>query len=238
LDQRRRAAWNVAGLAHRPCVARFHQPAHAGRSPDAALTLAARQCWPAASRWAAVPKQTRGAAPGRREAQPRAGERGALAPWWTRDRQIPPSIRSAHRTRHSAQRALVVSRAVLEARRIRGGSPAVAAGLDQRRRAAWDVVGLANRPRVARFHQPADAGRSPTLACGQPVGRSPKADAGLRPRQTWGAAPGERGALAPWWTRDRQIPPSIHAAHRTRHCAHRALVVSRGGIEARRSPGE
>jgi len=31
-------------------------------------------------------------------------------------------------------------------------------GLDQRRRTAWNVVSLAHRPRVARLHQPADAG--------------------------------------------------------------------------------
>jgi hypothetical protein len=40
-------------------------------------------------------------------------------------------------------------------------------GVVQPRRAAWDAVSLANHPRVARLHQPADAGRSP--------------DAGLRP---------------------------------------------------------
>jgi hypothetical protein len=34
---------------------------------------------------------------------------------------------------------------------------ATSLGSDQRRRAAWDVVGLAHRPRVARLHQPADA---------------------------------------------------------------------------------
>ena len=34
-------------------------------------------------------------------------------------------------------------------------------GLDQSRRAAWGAVALASRSCVARFHQPADAGRSP-----------------------------------------------------------------------------
>ena len=34
-------------------------------------------------------------------------------------------------------------------------------GFDQSRRAAWGAVALASRSCVARFHQPADAGRSP-----------------------------------------------------------------------------
>ncbi len=36
-------------------------------------------------------------------------------------------------------------------------------GVVQPRRAAWDAVSLANRPRVERLHQPADAGRSPGM---------------------------------------------------------------------------
>ena len=70
------------------------------------LTLAVRLRWPSASR----------------EAQPRRGERGALAPWWKRGRQIPRGSPSAHRPRHSHQRPpSLPARAGALARRSRVG---------------------------------------------------------------------------------------------------------------------
>jgi len=68
-------------------------------------------------------------------------------------------------------------------------------GDDQLGRAAWQVVGLADRLCVGRLHQPADAGRSPTLCWRQ---RAAEANVGR--------SPGQRGASAPWWKRRSRSP--------------------------------
>jgi len=136
--QRRQTAWDVVGLAKRLCVGRLHQPADAGRSP----TL----CWRQRAVEANVGRQPHGGS-------------AVRAP--------PRGCRSGRGQRQSPSRLpWVTMRAGALDRRSRGWARSGRVGRrgdDQLGRTAWQVAGLADRLCVGRLHQPADAGRSPTL---------------------------------------------------------------------------
>ena len=149
----------------------------AWRVSTSQLTLAVRRRCAGGN---AQPRPTWGAAPANVGRQPHGGSAARAAP---------RGCRSGRGQRQSPSRLpWVTMRAGALDRRSRGWARSgrmARRGDDQQRRAAWDVVGLAKRLCVAGLHQPADAGRSPTLwwpqrAAEANVGRQPHGGSAAR----------------------------------------------------------